>query len=171
MSTKFEDLSEIYEENGFFFVDEALYPESRGFDCHMFDTREQAENFRNSFKPSGRKIEYSKMVSSLAKDGEDILRDLTPEKAHAWHMASCVCGEAGELFDAVKKAAIYNKPLDRENVVEELGDIEFYLEGLRQAYDITREETIEHNTNKLGKRYKGGTYSNDAAQARADKEG
>lgn len=86
-------------------------------------------------------------------------------------MAIGVSGEAGELLDAIKKVVIYNKPIDRENVVEELGDIEFYLEGLRQSLGITREETIAANINKLGKRYEGLKYSDQAAQDRADKQG
>lgn len=114
--------------------------------------------------------DFCDMVSKLAKPGEEILADLTPQRAHIWHMASCIQGEAGELFDAVKKPCIYAKgAFDRDNVVEELGDIEFYMEGLRQAFGITREETIVANQKKLGKRYAAGTYSNEQAQARADK--
>ena len=67
-----------------------------------------------------------------------------------------------------KKHAIYNKPLDRDNVVEELGDIEFYLQQLRVRLSITREETLHANVQKLRKRYASG-YSDAAAQARADK--
>jgi len=118
-------------------------------------------------------IKHNEMVAALAKPGADILASLTPNDCHALHMAVGVVGEAGELIDAVKKAVFYRKPLDRENVVEELGDLEFYMEGLRQAYNITREETIAHNIHKLAEgpnaRYKGG-YSDAAAQARADKQ-
>ena len=116
------------------------------------------------------KNQHSYMVARLAKPGEDIIKDLTPEKAHLWHMASCAQSEAGELFDAIKRPAIYNKgSYDRKNVVEELGDIEFYLEGIRQGLGITREETLQANMEKLGVRYASGTYSNEQAQARADK--
>ncbi len=103
------------------------------------------------------------------KPGEEIISKLTPRSVNAWHMATGVAGEAGELLDAVKKYVIYNKPLDRANVVEELGDLEFYMEGLRQGLDITREETIEGNITKLSARYAGLQYSDAAAQARADK--
>ena len=116
-------------------------------------------------------IKHNEMVSALAKPGADIINDLSPMKAHLWHMASCIQGEAGELFDAIKKPVIYNKGVfDRENIVEELGDIEFYMEGLRQALGISRDETIEANIVKLAVRYREGTYSNEQAQARADKE-
>lgn len=122
---------------------------------------EQATNFDN--------IDYADMVKSLAKPGDAIIQTLTPETAHQIHMAIGVSGEAGELLDAVKKAAIYNKPIDRENVIEELGDLEFYMEGLRQGLNITRDETLVANKNKLGKRYATLKYSDSAAQARADK--
>lgn len=113
-------------------------------------------------------IMFEDMVAGLAKPGAAIIDSLTPENAHSLHMAVGVSGEAGELLDAIKKAVIYNKPLDRENVIEELGDLEFYMEGLRQGLGITRNETIQANIAKLGKRYSQG-YSDKAAQDRADK--
>ena len=114
-------------------------------------------------------IFYTGMVKALAKPGADIVATLTAEDAHQLHMAVGIAGEAGELLDAVKKAAIYRKPIDRENVVEELGDLEFYMEGLRQGLGITREEVIKANVAKLSKRYAGLSYSDSAAQQRADK--
>lgn len=114
---------------------------------------------------------FEEMVGNLAKNGEAIIETLTPDKMHQLHMAVGVSGEAGELIDAIKKYVIYDKALDRENVVEEIGDIEFYLEGLRASLGITREETITHNMQKLGKRYSGGTYSDKDAHNRADKIG
>jgi hypothetical protein len=56
------------------------------------------------------------------------------------------------------------------NVIEELGDLEFYMEQLRQALLLSREETLAANIAKLSKRYEGLNYSDAAAQARADKE-
>jgi len=116
------------------------------------------------------KIIFEEMVKALAKSGAIIKEELTPEDCHIWHMATGVVGEAGELIDAVKKNVIYRKPLDRENVIEELGDLEFYMEGLRSSLGITREQTLEHNIEKLGKRYAGLEYSNKQAIDRADKE-
>lgn len=115
-------------------------------------------------------INHSDMVRALCKSGADIAEEITPEDAHSLRMVVGIFSESGELLDAVKKATIYRKPLDRENVIEELGDIEFYMEGLRQGLNITREETLEANIGKLGKRYEGFNYSNEAAQARADEE-
>ena len=112
---------------------------------------------------------HAAMVKNLAKSGEAILKELLPDQCHLLHMAVGISGEAGELLDAIKKYAIYQKPLDLENVVEELGDLEFYIEGLRQELNITRNRTLEQNLRKLSKRYKGFHYSNQAAQERADK--
>ena len=87
----------------------------------------------------------------------------------AMHAAIGVSGEAGELLDAVKKCWAYNKPIDRDNIIEELGDLEFYMEALRRELLITRETTLQHNHDKLCKRYSEGAYSDEAAQQRADK--
>jgi NTP pyrophosphatase (non-canonical NTP hydrolase) len=117
-----------------------------------------------------KEIIFEEMVAGLVKPGKAIIESLTPEKADSLHMAVGVAGEAGELLDAIKKYVIYNKTLDRDNVVEELGDLEFYMEGLRQALDISREETIKANITKLGVRYSSGSYSDKQAHDRADKE-
>lgn len=114
-------------------------------------------------------INFEDMVAVLVKPGDAILESLSPQDCHILHMVVGISGEAGELLDAIKKQVIYRKPLDRENVVEELGDLEFYMEGLRQELNITREEVIAGNISKLGKRYEGFKYSNGAAQSRADK--
>lgn len=112
---------------------------------------------------------HQELVRLLAKPGRDICDTMSPSMMHNLHMAVGICGEAGELIDAIKKAAVYNKPLDRENVIEELGDLEFYMEGLRQQLSISREETLTNNVSKLLKRYEDGKYSDRAAQDRADK--
>ena len=114
-------------------------------------------------------ITHPELVAALAKPGADIVATLTAEAAHSLHMAVGIAGEAGELLDAVKKAAIYHKPIDRSNVIEELGDLEFYMEGLRQGLGITRQKVLDHNIAKLSKRYSSGSYSDKHAQERADK--
>lgn len=115
------------------------------------------------------KINHGEMVAALVKSGEDILADMTAEDADLLHVTVGVAGEAGELLDAVKKSVIYRKQIDRANVIEELGDLEFYMERIRQILGITREETIEGNIAKLSVRYAGLKYSDTAAIVRADK--
>ena len=74
-------------------------------------------------------IEFKKMVKDLCKSGADVLADLTPETAHLLHMAVGLSGEVSEFVDGVMEG-------DLVNCIEELGDIEFYLEGLYQALGI-----------------------------------
>jgi len=112
---------------------------------------------------------HEDLVAALVKPGDAILTDLTPLRAHLLHMAVGISGEAGELLDAIKKMAIYDQELDIENVVEELGDLEFYMQGIRIKIDVSRKQILEYNIKKLSKRY-GTQYSNNAAKKRADKE-
>lgn len=117
---------------------------------------------------------HAEMVSKLVKDPREILEDILANDIYQdldlLHSVLGISGEAGELVDAIKKHVIYNKPLDRENVIEELGDMEFYLEQLRQAVGVTREETLQANINKLAKRYPNFQYTNQRAHERTDKQ-
>lgn len=111
---------------------------------------------------------HSELVSRLKKQGSAIIDTLSSGEVDLWHGATGVVGEAGELIDAVKKHVVYNQQIDIANIIEELGDIEFYLEMIRQNLGITRKETLLHNMEKLNKRYTEG-YTDLAAQERADK--
>lgn len=114
-------------------------------------------------------MNHSALVALITKPGADIAAEMTPFKANILHMAVGVSGEAGELLDAIKKHVVYNKPLDQENVIEELGDIEFYMENLRQSLGISRDEIIQANIDKLSQRYPDLSYSDKDAQERKDK--
>lgn len=95
----------------------------------------------------------------------------TTENAEAiMHAAIGISGEAGEILDTAKKHWVYNKPLDIENLYEELGDLLFYTTALMIITGIDLEEVLVRNVEKLKKRYPDG-YTDTAAQARADKEG
>lgn len=114
-------------------------------------------------------VPYSEFVAALAKPGDAILAEMNPDQMHLLHMAVGVAGEGGELLDAIKKVAIYQREIDVENVIEELGDLCFYMQGIMNAFGLTWVQVLDHNQQKLAKRYNGLTYSNEAAQARADK--
>ena len=115
-------------------------------------------------------ITHSDMVAVLVKPGHKIISEMNADDAHLMHMAIGVSGESGELLDAIKKRVIYRKELDVENVIEELGDLEFYLEGIRQALGISRDVCLQANVDKLSARYEKLQYSDKAAQERADKK-
>jgi len=91
-------------------------------------------------------IDYSDMVRGLAKDGHEILRGLDGLTMHLLHMAVGMAGEAGELMKAHLEACCPDKPeyeLDAENVLEELGDFAFYLEGWFQGWEREHGSRIE----------------------------
>lgn len=114
---------------------------------------------------------YEQMVNDLVKNGIEIAKDFVqdPEKADLTHMALGVAGEAGELVDAIKKHTIYGKQLDLQNLEEELGDIEFYLQRIRYVLGFSREDILRANMAKLRQRYPAGNFSDKDAQLRADK--
>ena len=130
-----------------------------------FDTPEMFDNYEESDVS----VHHHKLTTRLAKPGGDIIITLTPEKAHLLHMAVGVCTEAGELLDALKKHVFYNQELNVENVVEEIGDALFYLQGICNTLNIGMALCKIHNIVKLEKRY-GETYSDEAAKNRVDKE-
>ncbi len=122
-----------------------------------------------TFNLKVRQTTHQEMVSALVKDNLNILDSLTPYKCGLIHMSMGISGESGELLDAIKKHVIYEQPLDLRNVREELGDLEFYLEGLRQLLNLTREECLNSNIAKLAIRYEGLKYTNQQAKERRDK--
>lgn len=113
--------------------------------------------------------DYSRFVGTLFAPGGEVLSRLSPAHLELLHATLGISGEAGEVVDAVKKSIFYNKPLDIENIVEELGDILFYVQALATLVGSDLETVITANHTKLNKRYPGGKFSHQAAQARADK--
>ena len=64
-----------------------------------------------------------------------------------------LCGEAGECIDLVKKHLHQGHPLDREKLSKELGDVAWYLAETAWALDISLEDILRGNLEKLQKRY------------------
>lgn len=110
----------------------------------------------------GTELYYGEFVRHLTKNMGSYKQDVM-------HAAVGIAGEAGELLDAVKKHWAYDKPIDRANMIEELGDLEFYMAALRMLIGASRTEVLSANAAKLSVRYASGSYSNEQAQARADK--
>lgn len=111
---------------------------------------------------TGQQIRYDEFVRKLFK--------INAACGDLMHAAIGICGEAGELGDAIKKHVVYNKPLDRTNVIEELGDLRFYMQAMQTLLGISEQEVLQHNACKLMVRYEDLEYSDAAAQARADKK-
>lgn len=67
-----------------------------------------------------------------------------------------LCGESGEAIDIVKKWLAQGHELDRDHLVQELGDIAWYLAETATALDVSLEEVLQRNIDKLKKRFPGG---------------
>ncbi len=91
------------------------------------------------------------------------------ETGRLLHAAVGVAGEAGELLDGIKKHWIYGKALDRENLIEECGDLLFYVQAILNELGISMDDAMRQNMEKLARRYPEG-YSDSAAIERADKK-
>lgn len=64
-----------------------------------------------------------------------------------------LCGESGEVIDLVKKHISHGHPLNREKLIDELGDVAWYLAECATVLDVSLEEILERNIEKLKKRY------------------
>ena len=110
--------------------------------------------------------EYSKLVERLAElegQGADVSRLMTA----AFGMSA----EAGEFTEVVKKIFLQGKPYNEENVFHmkrELGDLCWYLAQACMALNITFEEVLEMNYEKLSARYPAGSFDVYRSENRKD---
>lgn len=73
-----------------------------------------------------------------------------------------LCGESGEAIDIVKKWLAQGHELDREHLAKELGDIAWYLAEAATALELSLEEILQANLDKLKKRYPQGFSTEDS---------
>jgi NTP pyrophosphatase (non-canonical NTP hydrolase) len=69
------------------------------------------------------------------------------------HAAMGIATESGEIMDAVKKAKICGEKLDKVNLIEEAGDLMWYLAILADELGVTFENIWEKNIAKLKTRF------------------
>ena len=115
--------------------------------------------------------DYKKFALTLDRPSYEPLREqMNGPELRLVHATMGISGEAGELLDAVKKHVFYRKPLDVDNVKEEIGDIMWYAAIALDAVGSSFEEVMALNQAKLSKRYSSGSFSEKQAQERADKQ-
>ncbi len=78
----------------------------------------------------------------------------------AWSLA--LAGEAGELANRTKKVFIHGHPYDQDKVVEELGDILWYIAVYAHDIGVDLQEVAARNIAKLEARYPDG-FSTEAS--------
>lgn len=65
-------------------------------------------------------------------------------------------GEAGECIDIVKKNMFQGHTLDIDKLIDELGDVLWYVAITADGIGVQLEDIMQHNIDKLRKRYPDG---------------
>lgn len=72
------------------------------------------------------------------------------------HAALGIGGESGEIVDIIKKHYVTGVLINRDHLIEEMGDLRWYLELMCHCLGITLEEAEQANVAKLRKRHPNG---------------
>ena len=64
-----------------------------------------------------------------------------------------LAGETGEVCDAVKKREYHGRQVADAHLIEELGDVMWYVANLCTVLNISLDVVLEQNMDKLKKRY------------------
>ena len=116
-------------------------------------------------------IKYAKFVNAVtsqeSKDAEAFiyrLQELDGVGFHTERLLTAAVGmsaEAGEFTEIIKKICFQGKPVNDDNrfhLKREMGDIMWYFMQACIALDVSPEEIIEMNVDKLKARYPGGEF-------------
>lgn len=105
-------------------------------------------------------IEYAALAAKTAQNDIEgvVARVRDPKGFEILHGAIGAATESGELLEQVKKHIIYGKDLDFTNLIEEVGDVIWYLQRICEGGDFTIEQAMEANIAKLAKRYPSGFF-------------
>jgi len=116
-------------------------------------------------------LKYAKFVNAVtsvqSKEHEAFIyriQELEGEGFHSERLLTAavgLCAEAGEFTEIIKKIVFQGKPVTEENLFHlkrEMGDIMWYFMQACMALDVSPEEIIEMNVDKLKSRYPGGEF-------------
>jgi len=113
-------------------------------------------------------VEFVNAVTSQpSKDHEAFIYRLQEIEGQGFHSARLLTAavgmsaEAGEFTEVVKKIIFQGKPVNEENLFHlkrELGDIMWYVAQACIGLDISLDEVMEMNVEKLVARYPGGNF-------------
>ena len=101
-------------------------------------------------------------IEYLDGEGSNVQRLLTA--------AVGISAEGGEFMEIVKKMLFQGKPWDehnRKHLIIELGDVMWYVMQAGAALDVSLEDVVVGNVEKLKKRYPGGEFDVYQSENRA----
>ena len=121
-----------------------------------------------------KKVDFSKyaifvdgVTSNPSKDYKsfiDALEYLDGQGSNIHRLLTAAVGinaEGGEFMEIVKKMVFQGKPWtddNREHLIIELGDVLWYVMQACKALDVSIEDVVAGNVEKLKKRYPGGDF-------------
>ena len=131
----------------------------------VIDTNKYIDFVRDTTSPASKDFAQllSRMTELEVKDDVDVSRLLTA--------ALGISAEAGEFTEIVKKIVFQGKPVNQENLFHlkrELGDIMWYVSQACIGLDISLEEVIQMNFEKLSARYPEGAFSIERSENRKE---
>ena len=109
--------------------------------------------------------DYKSFIASLElldKQGSNINRLATA--------AVGISAEGGEFMEIVKKMVFQGKPWNadnREHLIIELGDVLWYVMQACKALEVSIDDVVAGNVEKLKKRYPGGEFDVHYSENRA----
>ena len=115
-------------------------------------------------EPSKNADAFEYRIQELRGEGFETHRLLTA--------AVGMSAESGEFTEVVKKIIFQGKPVNEENMFHlkrELGDIMWYVAQACMGLNVSLDEVIEMNVDKLRSRYPGGEF--DVHQSENRKQG
>jgi len=86
------------------------------------------------------------------------------------HAGMGMATETGEFVDALKKHVFYGREVDEVNLIEELGDLFWYLAVAADTLGVTFEDIQRRNIDKLKVRYAEKFTETQAADRNLDAE-
>ena len=123
---------------------------------------------------------YSHFVDTVTSDSSknfvdlaDRLGELDRQGANIERLTTAGVGlaaESGEFLEIVKKMVFQGKPWNddnREHLIIELGDVMWYVMQACAALDVSLEDVVAGNVEKLKKRYPGGEFNVYESENRA----
>ena len=115
---------------------------------------------------------YEEFVDAVTSDSSKDFVALADRMGELDRQGACIerlttagiglAAESGEFLEIVKKMVFQGKPWNddnREHLIIELGDVMWYVMQACMALDVTLDEVIAGNVEKLKKRYPGGDFN------------
>lgn len=96
------------------------------------------------------RLRINEAADKVIENHEKVGLNFTNELLHS---ALGIASEAGEMFEEYVSASLENREVNKVNLVEEAGDVMWYLAMMLRELDVSFEEVAEKNIAKLAKRF------------------